>query len=49
MAGLLQRARAAGVTQAVVGSLGHIGIARAAGLDVRGDYALNIFNSTRCR
>ena len=45
MAGLLQRARAAGVTQAVVGSLGHIGIARAAGLDVRGDYALNIFNS----
>lgn len=45
MAGLLQRARAAGVSQALVGSLGHIGIARAAGLDVRGDFGLNIFNS----
>lgn len=45
MAGLLQRARTAGVTQALAGSFGHIGIARAAGLDVRGDYALNVFNS----
>jgi putative protease len=45
MAELLQRARSAGVTQALVGSLGHVGIARAAGLDVRGDYGLNVFNS----
>ena len=42
---LLSRARAAGVTQALVGSLGHVALARMAGMDARGDYGLNIFNS----
>ena len=33
------------MTQALVGNLGHVGIARAAGLDLRGDWSLNLFNS----
>ena len=45
MGELLSRARAAGVTQALVGSLGHVALARMAGMDARGDYGLNIFNS----
>ncbi len=45
VAALLQKARTAGVTQALVGNLGHVGIARAAGLDLRGDWSLNLFNS----
>ncbi len=42
---LLQRVHALGVTQALVGNLGHVAIARMAGLEARGDYGLNIFNS----
>lgn len=42
---LLQRARAVGVTQALVGNLGHIALTRMAGMEARGDYGLNIFNS----
>lgn len=42
---LLGRVRSAGVTQALIGSLGHVALARMAGMDVRGDYSLNIFNS----
>lgn len=42
---LLQRARAVGVTQALVGNIGHVALVRMAGMDARGDYGLNIFNS----
>ena len=42
---LLKRALGAGVTQALVGSLGHIALVRMAGMEARGDYGLNIFNS----
>ena len=42
---LLGRARAAGVTEALVGNIGHVAIARMAGMEARGDYGLNIFNS----
>lgn len=41
----LGRARSAGVTQALIGSLGHVALARMAGMEVRGDFPLNIFNS----
>ena len=42
---MLGRARAVGVTQALVGNLGHVAIVRMAGMEARGDYGLNIFNS----
>ena len=42
---LLGAARNAGVSDALVGNLGHIALARLAGMAVRGDYGLNIFNS----
>ena len=42
---LLERARGAGVTQALVGNLGHVALARLAGMEARGDFGLNIFNS----
>ena len=42
---LLRRARAVGVSSALVGNLGHVALARMAGLEARGDYGLNIFNS----
>lgn len=42
---LLEKARSAGVTQALIGSLGHVALARMAGMDARGDYSLNVFNS----
>ena len=41
----LGRVRSAGVTQALVGNLGHVALTRMAGMDARGDYSLNIFNS----
>jgi putative protease len=41
----LEKARSAGVTQALIGSLGHVALARMAGMDARGDYSLNVFNS----
>ena len=42
---LLRRARAVGVTQAMVGNIGHVALARMAGMDARGDFGLNIYNS----
>ena len=46
---LLSRARAAGVTQALVGSLGHVALARMAGMDARGDYGLKHLQFLRRR
>lgn len=45
VAEMLNRARAIGVTQALVGNIGHVALARVAGMEARGDYGLNIFNS----
>ncbi|MBQ9411526.1 MAG: U32 family peptidase [Oscillospiraceae bacterium] len=42
---LLRRVYATGVTEAAAGNLGHIALARAAGMGVRGDFGLNLFNS----
>lgn len=44
-ASLLRSVRALGVTEAVCANLGHVALARLAGMDARGDYGLNIFNS----
>ena len=41
----LRVARDLGVREAVVGNLGHIALARSAGMEVRGDFGLNAFNS----
>lgn len=41
----LQRLFDYGVNEALVGNLGHIMLARAAGMKVRGDFGLNAFNS----
>ena len=45
VAEMLQKVRDAGYTQALVGNLGHIALARGAGFDVRGDFGLNAFNA----
>lgn len=45
VAGMLQAVRQTGVEQALVGNLGHVFLARQAGLRVRGDFGLNVFNS----
>lgn len=42
---MLQKVKAMGVTQALVGNMGHIRYARLSGMDVRGDFGLNIYNS----
>ncbi len=42
---MLRRAAVMGVTQALVGNLGHIKYARLAGMEVRGDFGLNAYNS----
>ncbi|MBR0207592.1 MAG: U32 family peptidase [Oscillospiraceae bacterium] len=34
-----------GVNEALIGNLGHIGLARRAGMALRGDFGLNVFNS----
>ena len=41
----LRCAKAMGVEQALVGNLGHIKYVRQAGLDVRGDFGLNVYNA----
>ena len=41
----LQNLASRGVKEALVGNLGHVAMARQAGLAVRGDFGLNIFNS----
>ena len=43
--GLLRTARENGVQQALVGNMGHIFYARRAGMQLRGDFGLNVFNS----
>ena len=42
---MLKKVRDAGFTQALVGNLGHIALARGAGFSVRGDFGLNVFNA----
>ena len=42
---MLQKARASGVEEALVGNMGHIRAAKMAGLELRGDFGLNVFNS----
>lgn len=41
----LRLVKAMGVEQALVGNLGHIKYVRQAGLDVRGDFGLNVYNA----
>jgi len=45
VAEMLDRVLSLGVTEALVGNLGHIQFARSQGLAVRGDFGLNVFNS----
>lgn len=42
---LLKKVREAGIKEALVGNLGHIFMAKSAGLQIRGDFGLNTFNS----
>ncbi len=42
---LMQTLRSRGVTQVLVSSIGHVPLARRVGMQVRGDYGLNVFNS----
>ena len=42
---LLKKTHAMGVTQALVGNMGHIKMAKLAGFEIRGDFGLNAFNS----
>ncbi|MBQ3496839.1 MAG: U32 family peptidase [Oscillospiraceae bacterium] len=42
---LLRRAKARGVDCAAVGNLGHLALAREAGMTMHGDFSLNVFNS----
>ena len=46
---MLQKVKAAGVSVALVGNLGHIGIAKDNGFILRGDTGLNIFNTESLR
>ena len=41
----LDKARALGVTGALLGNIGHLPLAREAGLDLYGDFGLNVFNA----
>ena len=41
----LEKLHGLGVTEALVGNMGHVAIARKAGMNVRGDFGLNAFNS----
>ncbi len=42
---LLKTARELGITQALVGNIGHIQYVKSNGFQVRGDFGLNVFNS----
>ena len=42
---MLSRALDYGITEALVGNIGHIQFARSHGMSVRGDYGFNVFNS----
>ncbi len=46
---MLRSAARKGAKYALVGNLGHIGLARKAGLEVKGDFRLNIFNREAAR
>ncbi|MCR5089403.1 MAG: DUF3656 domain-containing protein [Oscillospiraceae bacterium] len=41
----LQQLKTGGVEEALVGNLGHVSLARKAGMRIRGDFGLNAFNS----
>jgi len=45
IAGMLGRAKSLGVSDALVGNIGHIQFAKSHGMSVRGDFGLNIYNS----
>ncbi len=45
VAAMLRSAAEAGIRHALVSNLGHIALARAAGMEVHGDFRLNIFNA----
>ena len=45
IAGMIDRAEKLGVSEALVGSIGHIQFARKHGMMVRGDFGLNVYNS----
>ena len=45
VADMMGRALALGITEALVGNIGHIQFARSHGMSVRGDFGLNVFNS----
>ncbi len=47
--GMLEKARAAGISDALVGNLGHIELAASMGFMLHGDTGLNIFNSEALR
>ncbi len=42
---MLQKVHSMGVTQVLLGNMGHIKYAKLAALDVRGDFGLNVYNS----
>ena len=46
---VLYRAMEYGISEALVGNIGHIQFARGHGMDVRGDFSLNAFNSEALR
>lgn len=46
---MLERARSAGISDALVGNLGHIGLAASFGFSLHGDVGLNIFNTEALR
>ncbi|NLM61881.1 MAG: U32 family peptidase [Clostridiales bacterium] len=49
IAGMLDKAKAVGIREAVVGNLGHLEFVRAKGFKPRGDFGLNVFNGQALR
>lgn len=49
IAGMLDAARSLGISEAVVGNLGHLRFVKAKGFSPRGDFGLNVFNSQAVR
>ncbi len=45
IAEMLSKVKKMGVDEALIGNMGHIKLARLAGLDIRGDFGLNTYNS----
>lgn len=43
--GMLEDLYARGIREALVGNIGHIKLARKAGMDIRADFGMNVFNS----